>query len=216
MRKTLREGTLVRDHYDGHAHRLIEIFEKEHDFFACGAVQVPSGLVGEQNRWAIHQSASERGALLFASGEFAGAVRQALFQMHVFERLANARRTVRALDFGQAQGELDIFLERHARQQIERLKNHSDGEAAVARQLVGIHFREIASSYNDRAGRGTVETSEQIQKSGFARAGTAEKRQEFAGTYAEAYIVHGANERVAHLIVARDIVRMNGDSVVTL
>jgi hypothetical protein len=81
---------------------------------------------------------------------------------------------------------------------------------------VGVHFREISPSYDDRACGGTVETSEQIQKSGFAGARTAEKRQEFASAYAEAYIVHGTDERGAHLIMARDVVRVNCSSVITL
>ena len=83
----------------------------------------------------IHERPGERGALLLATGKFAGAVCEAFFQMDAPESFANSPRALRAIDFGQAQRQLDVFFERHPRKQIEGLKDHPHGFPPVSRQL---------------------------------------------------------------------------------
>src|ERR1700693_4746334 len=61
----------------------------------------------------------------------------------------------------------------------------------------------------NRAESGGVEPSHKIQQSGFAGAGTAEQRQKFAGRNGERNVVHGANTRFAHYVMARHMIDLN-------
>jgi len=129
------EGTLVRDHDDGHAEAGAN-FEKEvHDAFAGGGIEIAGGLVGEKNFWAIDERTGDGGALLFAAGKFGGAMAGALFEFYALKRFGDAGGALGAIDFGEAKRKLDVFRERHAREKIEGLKDHADGVAAVAGKI---------------------------------------------------------------------------------
>ncbi len=71
MRKALGARLFVRDHHDGHAERLIDFAQQEHDFVAGGAVEVSGRLIRQQDGGPVHQGASQSRALLFAAGKFA-------------------------------------------------------------------------------------------------------------------------------------------------
>ena len=58
---------------------------------------------------------------------------------------ADAGGALAAIDFGEAQRKLDVFFERHAREQIEGLEDDADGLAAMARQFSGAHFARLRS-----------------------------------------------------------------------
>ncbi len=96
---------------------------------------------------------------------------------------------------------------------MKRLEDHADGVAAMMGQFFAGHFREVAALGENRAGRGAVESREQIQQRGFARAGCSENREEFAARDFERDAVGSANECAAHLVVARDIHGANGGAV---
>lgn len=162
------ERTFVRYHQNGHAQILIEGLQEEHDFFAGDAVEISGGLVGEKNRRAIDERAGHGSALLLSAGKFRRPMAEALRKPYAFEGFADAREAFRARDFGETQGQLDIFFESHTREQIERLKHHADHAAAVARELMRIHFGEVAALDVDCTAGGTVEAGEQIQESGFS------------------------------------------------
>src|SRR5258705_13342230 len=68
------EGALVRDHDDGHAEGVLNFAEEEEDLFAGGAVEISCRLVGEEDGGLIYERAGQGAALLFAAGEFAGAM----------------------------------------------------------------------------------------------------------------------------------------------
>src|SRR5258706_14994439 len=61
----------------------------------------------------------------------------------------------------------------------------------------------------NRARSWPVEPSHKIQQSGFAGAGTAEQCQKFAGWHGQRYVVHGANRRFAHQVVAGGMIHLN-------
>ena len=166
--------------------RWLNFAQQREDGFAGGRIEISGGLIGEKNFRAIHQRARDGGALLFAAGEFARAVADAFAEAHTFERFAHAGGAFGAIHFGQPQRQLDIFFQRHARQQIEGLKNHADGVAAVARQFERRKFGQIAAAREDGARGGPVQPSHQIEQRGFAGAGTAEQREEFSGGHGRA------------------------------
>ena len=141
----------MRDHDDGHAEAGLNFAEEQKDLLAVDAVEIPGGFVGEKNCGAIDQSAGDGAALLFAAGEFRGAVAAAGGEADVFEGGLDAGGALGALDLGQAQWELDVFREGHAGEEIERLEDHANGVAAVAGELDGIDRREVAAADVDGA-----------------------------------------------------------------
>src|SRR4029077_8625634 len=114
-----------------HAQGALNFLQEQQDLLAGGAVEIAGGLVGEENSGAIHQGAGERSALLFASGELAGAMLAAGAQADALKGFRYAGAALGAIDFGKTQRELYIFFESHARQQVEGLKDHAYGVAAV-------------------------------------------------------------------------------------
>jgi hypothetical protein len=138
----------------------------------------------------------------------------ALAEADTREGFANARGALAAVDLGKAERELDIFLESHARKEIEGLKNHADGLAAVAREFERGHFGEILAVSDDRAGGGAVEASDEIEQRGFSGAGAAEKGQKFARFDGKGDVVHRTDGGVAKSVVAGDMVELDGWFVV--
>src|SRR5215475_9699315 len=125
----------MRNHDDGHAEARLNFGEKIQDALTRGGIEIAGGLIGKKNFGAINESASNGGALLFASGEFARAMRSAFVEFDASERFGDARIPLSVIYFGESQRQLDVFRESHARKQIEGLKNHADSVAAVARKL---------------------------------------------------------------------------------
>ena len=105
--------------------------------FAGGGVEIAGGLIREKNFGAIHERARDGHALLLAAGKFRGPVTQAVSQAHALQSFADTAGPFSALDFREAKRQFDVFFERHARKQIEGLKDHADGVAAIARQVEG-------------------------------------------------------------------------------
>src|SRR5262245_14220602 len=72
--RVLRDVALVGDEDDGVA-VLVELLEQPHDLLARGRVEVPRGLVGQQDRGAHDQGAGDGHALALAAGQLVRLVR---------------------------------------------------------------------------------------------------------------------------------------------
>ena len=195
--KTLGQRALVRDHDDGHTQGGLNFAKQQEDLLAIHAVEIAGWFVGEQYRRAIHQRPGQRAALLLAAGEFAGAVAAPRAKPHVVERRGNAGFALAAVDFGQPEGQLDVFFQGHARKEIERLKDHADGVAPVAGEFDGVERGQVAAAHVDGSRSGAVQPREQIEEGGFAGAGAAQQGQKFARPNIERDIVHGGDDRFA-------------------
>jgi len=200
----------VGDHDDGHAEGLFDFNQKVHDAFAGGGIEIASGFVGEKNFGAIDEGAGDGGALLFAAGKFGGAVAGALVELYALKSLGNSRVAFAVIYFRETERQLDIFGEGHAREQVEGLKDHADGVAAVAGKFERRKFGEVAAIGVNGAGSGAVEACHEIEKSRFAGAGAAEERDEFAASDRKGNIVDGSDGGGAESIVAGDAVKLDG------
>ena len=67
--------------------------------------------------------------------KFGWTVAHAVRETHTFQGFAHAGGTFCAIDFGKSKRQLDIFLKRHAREQIKGLEDHADGVTTIARQF---------------------------------------------------------------------------------
>ena len=117
-------------------------------------------------------------------------------------RLRSARSTSR-----QPQWEArHFFFQSHSRQQVEGLKHHAHGFAAITRQPLGIERGQILSANMDCAGsRPVQEPAIKIQQGGLTRTGAAEQGQKFAAAeFPAEKIVDRADDRFRpSLVVAR-------------
>ena len=87
---------------------------------------------------------------------------RALHKSHSLERFALALAAFVAIHLGQAQRQFHVFFQRHFRKEIERLKDHPNGAAAVLRELNGTKLRQISAVGDDRARGGPVQARHQI------------------------------------------------------
>src|SRR5207248_556788 len=113
MRIALGERALMRDHQHGCAQRAIEIPQQFQNFLAGAAVEIARRLIGQQQRWTIHQRASNSHALLLSSRELCRSMTDASRQSNSLQRRLHACRPIRALNFGKTHGQLDIFFYGH-------------------------------------------------------------------------------------------------------
>src|SRR5579864_253575 len=100
--------------------------KQRHDFLARLAVKISRRLICQQNHRTIDESASDRAALLFAPGKLRRTMPQAGSQTHALERLTYERWALCARQFRQPQGQLHIFLERHARKKLKGLEHDTN------------------------------------------------------------------------------------------
>ena len=152
----------MRDHDDGHAEGGTNFEKQIHDGFAGGGIEITCRFVCEKNFRAIDERAGDGGALLFASGKFGGAVVGALVEFYSLKRLRDSRFALGMIYFGEAEGQLDVFGQSHAREQIEGLKDHAYGVAAVAGKFERRKFGKVAAVCMNCAGSRAVEAGHEI------------------------------------------------------
>ena len=97
-------------------------------------------VVGYAGQFALalqgQERACQRSSLLLTAGKLARTMRQPRAEVYALDRVAHAGHSVLAIHARQPQWQLDVFLQRHAGQQIERLENDSDRMAAMPREFV--------------------------------------------------------------------------------
>src|ERR1700733_1042729 len=76
---------------------------------------------------------------------------------------------------------------------------------SITRQVLSREFCKIALLNDYAARRWAVKPGDQIQDGRLARAGTAKKRDELAGSYFEVHSINRANHGLAHAIVPAKI-----------
>src|SRR5580698_3563864 len=96
-------------------------------------------------------------------------------QADCVERSPRVDPTLASRNSRENQGKLDVFQGRSGRDQIERLKNHPDADAAKLGQFAsGERAKALAGDFQYARGR-MVETAQQVQQSRFARPGFAQQ-----------------------------------------
>ncbi len=151
-------------HHDRHSQRFVELADQIHDLGAGVAVEIAGGLVRQQKLRLIDQRSRQRRPLLLAAGKFAGAVGGATAQADAFQRLPRKRSALAAVHFGKTQRQFHIFSQGHPRNQVERLKDHSDGAQAIFCQFLARKPRQV-SVFDDYCSRGgPVKAGDQIQQ----------------------------------------------------
>ena len=108
------------------------------------AVEISRGLIRQQNFRMINQRSSQRRPLLLSTRKFARTMVHPRPQPHAFQCIVRHLLPLAAINLREPQRQFDIFRERHAGNQIERLKDHANNVQPVLRQLLARKFRQIA------------------------------------------------------------------------
>ena len=85
-------------------------------------------------------------------------------ELHEREQLTRCRLDLASRPPAQMQRQPDIFEAGQRRQQVEELEDESNRVSAQAGQFVVGEIVERLSAHSDVAGRGTIESTDQVQE----------------------------------------------------
>ena len=199
-----RERGIVRDQQQRAAALAIEAQQEIDDRGAGDRVEVPGGLIGEENTGRPRDGPRERHALLLAAGELHGIVMAARGKPDLVEqRFGPCARIGRAREL-ERHGDV---LDRGERlDQVIRLEHEADPVPAEAREGIFIQRAQIDAVHHDGATRRRVETGDEAEQRGLAAPRRAHDRDALASRDVEAHAIeHGdtpAATRQAHDDVA--------------
>src|ERR1035438_2816407 len=131
-------------------------------------------------------------------------MRETSDQTDAFQRLARKGRAFAAIDLCEAHRKLDIFQQRHAWYQIERLKDHSHRVETVLGQLLPRKLSQIISVNNNRPRGRPVKTGNEVEQRRLARTRCTQQSHKLPGPDIDGNSVHRAHQRFTHLIMAGD------------
>ena len=196
--RELGDLLVVGNHHNGLAELLARHLEQREHVLAGFAVQVAGRLVRQYDGGLGGERAGDGHALLLAARKLAGQIGQLAFQPQRADDLVHIGAIDRAAV--QLDGEYDIFVHAQYGNKIIRLEHEPDAPAAENGQLVVLQREDVVPVHIDLAVRRAVQPAEHVQQGGFARAGCADHRDEFAVFDRKVHAV----ER-AHLGIARAV-----------
>ena len=144
--------------------------------------RLPVGSSASKSLRTVDQRPRQSRPLLFATGKFDWADDAfARSQSHALQSLTSQASALAAIDLRKPQRKLDVFCQRHAGDQIERLENHAHDVQTILGEFFARKLGEIAILHDDASRGRAIQSGDQIQHGRFAGAGTPEKRNEFSG-----------------------------------
>ena len=148
----------------------------EHQLDDAGAgllVEVAGGLIGEEEFWLRNHGPSQADALLLATGKSGRAVVQAVTEADGGQGLGGdlAGFGERFAGRGDLEREANIVEGRQRRDQVEALKDDTEGLAAKDRKFVFTEASQVLPTDDDLAGGGALEPGQQHEERGLAAAG---------------------------------------------
>ena len=156
---TLGQHQIVGHQYDGRSGFTVQFFEERDNRGAGRAIEIPGGLVGEQNPRLIHEGPRNCHALLLSAGELGGEVVQAVAQSHAPQQLAGTLRCAR--DSTQFQRHLYILDSRERGNELKRLEDEAHLRATKLGSLVLTHGREFRPVEEHLTPRRGIQSGEQ-------------------------------------------------------
>ena len=160
-----------------HERRAGSFVQIEHDLdngLACFRIEISGRLIGKKDFRAIDESAGERDPLLLAAGKLSGIMRCALGETDAPQQF-ESKLACRAIT-AQLHRHDGIFQRGQGRDQLEVLKDKSDGLIADARFPVFAQLLERNSIQQNRSGTRAIQSRAQTEKCRFPAAGRTEDR----------------------------------------
>lgn len=172
------QAFIVSDQDQRRAAFLVQIEQQVADALAGVAVEVAGRLVGEQHVRLGGEGAGDGYPLLFATGELARRMVQALPEPDALEQFGRSLAGIPAAI--QLQGQHHVLQGIEAVEQLERLEDEAHMLGADSGALVFVQCAQAATGQGDLTAAGQVETGQQAEQGGFSGAGTADDGQAVA------------------------------------
>ena len=137
-------------------------------------------LIGQEQVGLRHHGARDGHALLLPAGKLVGIVVQLIAQAYQFQHLPGALRALCAAYARVHQGQLHVFLRRHAGQKLKLLKDKADLPRADARQFLFAQRADQLPIQDVFARSGRIQAADQVHQRGFAAARGAQDGKELA------------------------------------
>src|SRR5579862_2914216 len=114
----------------------MQVLNQSQNVLARARVEIPGGLVCQENRRIDGERPCNRDALPLAAGKLVGKVRKTIAQPDEIQQFTGAFVYSLSRPATQVQGETDILEARQRRQKIEELEDESDFVPSDLRQCV--------------------------------------------------------------------------------
>ncbi len=139
----------VRDDHHGalRGDRLQQLIDE----LARLRVQVPCGLVGKNQRWAIGQGPSDRHALLFAARQFPRPMVETLAEPDAFEQRPGPWPALPGRHAVELHGQGHVFERGEVGDQVETLEDEADRLSTEARERLFRECRQGLTGHHDVA-----------------------------------------------------------------
>src|SRR3989441_139101 len=190
---------------------VVQLLEQPHDLLARRRVEVPSGLVGEQDARLVHERPGDRHPLPLPPRQLVRLVHHAVAEPHALQRprglLAACLRRHARVD----QRQLHVVERGGARQQVERLEDEPDFLVADARQLVVGEVAHLLAVEPVLARGGSVEAADEVHEGRLPRSRRAHHGHVLVLADLEAHAPQRAHDLAAHVVVAGELVREDHD-----
>jgi hypothetical protein len=160
-------GVVGRHDHRGPAPRC-EPREEVDDLGSGLRVEVPRGLVGEDDPWIGHQRPGDRDPLLLAAREVGRKVRRAVREADLLQQCRRPLAQFVLAYAGGCKRGLDVLERGQGRDQVELLEHEAEGREPQVGELPIPEDAQIVALEQDAAGSGTVERAEQLQQRGLA------------------------------------------------
>lgn len=172
----------------------IQAEKKINDLCPGAGIQIAGGLVGKKNGGFAGKRASQGYTLLFATGKLAWCVMQAMRKadfLQPFLRYGFATATIHA------ESQHHVFQRRKGRHQQEGLEDKTDLLPAQFSAAVFIQIFQLLPAQTDAAGGGCVQSGEQAEQGGFARARSTYDGHAFTAFDGKLHVVENGQGAIA-------------------
>jgi hypothetical protein len=176
---------------------------------AAGAVEVAGWFVGQNQRGFVHQSASDRHALLLPAGELRGLVAQPASQADALQRLSGTRFALFLRHRRVQHGKHYIVDGGRSGQSVESLKHKPDALVSNRRQLVVPHGRDVLAFEVDRSRLRFVQVADHVHEGRLPRPRGAHHRHELAALHAYGHAVQGVYRNFAEVVAIAKVARFD-------
>src|SRR6266567_7344542 len=179
-----RVARVVRHHADRRA-LTMKLVEELHYRFPVLRVEVPGGLVGEQDGGLATQRSRHRYALLLAARKLRWVVLHPVRHPDFFQRLGGPRLALRTRHPAVSKGQLDIFVNVQVADQVEALEDKADFTVADARPLTHVEILDLFAVQPIFAVRGRVQQTQERKQRRLAATRGPSDGHKFAGLYVQ-------------------------------
>ena len=145
--------------HDGRSGFTVQFFEERDNLGAGSAIEIPRGLIGEENPRRIHEGPSNRHPLLLPTGELGREVVEAVPQSHAAQQLAGAPGCAPVTP--QLERHLYILDGRERGNELKRLEDEADLRATKPGSLIFAHGREFRPVEEHLPPRRGIQSGEQ-------------------------------------------------------